>query len=139
MSIVGIHNCRYPFAHQVPCVGINADVGGIRHLLNSGPGLAFVILFAPLAEELIFRGVLLNFFIERNKAAIGTVLVSLLFSLLHGLHQESLGWQLYTSSFYFIMSLVLCHLYIARGSLWPPIVFHSAFNGTMAVLFRLLT
>jgi membrane protease YdiL (CAAX protease family) len=109
----------------------------IRNLFKTGSGLLFVIVFAPLAEELIFRGVVLRFFVERNQVKMGTVLVSLLFSVLHGLHEESLGWQLYKSSLYFIISVVLCRLYITQKNLWSPIVFHSAFNATMVALFNL--
>jgi membrane protease YdiL (CAAX protease family) len=109
----------------------------MNSLLTTLTGVGFALFLAPLAEELIFRGVLLRFFIERNKLILGIVVVSLIFSLLHGLVEKSVGWQIYVSSVYFVMSLLLCRLYVAQKNLWSPIIFHSAYNGTMVVVFNI--
>ncbi|OQA18845.1 MAG: hypothetical protein BWY63_01918 [Chloroflexi bacterium ADurb.Bin360] len=35
VSIIGIHDRRHTFTHEIPGIGINADVGRIRHLFDS--------------------------------------------------------------------------------------------------------
>lgn len=111
----------------------------LYNLLESAAGIVAIVILAPLAEELTFRGVLLRFFVERRKVLLGTVLVSLLFSVLHGFLEPSLGWQFYMSSIYFMLSVFLCRVYITQKNIWSPIVFHSAFNGTMVVLYTVFS
>jgi membrane protease YdiL (CAAX protease family) len=107
-------------------------------LFNSVYGIAFTVIVAPLAEELTFRGVFLKFFIDRNRLLLGTIVVSLLFSVFHGLVEKSLGWQLYISSLYFVGSVILCRVFIKQKNLWSPIIFHSAYNSTMVVFYQIL-
>ena len=109
----------------------------ISTLLNSASGVFIIVILAPLAEELIFRGVLLRFFVEKKKLLLGTVLVSLLFAGFHGFAEQSPGWQLYLSSIYFLLSAFLCSVYITQKNIWSPIVFHVVYNGTMVVLYSL--
>lgn len=111
----------------------------ISTLLKSVAGIFTIVILAPLAEEIICRGVLLRYFVERNKSLLGTILVSLLFSVLHGFLEPGLGWQLYISTIYFILSVFLCRLYITQKNIWSPIVFHSAYNSTMVVLYTLFS
>ncbi len=110
----------------------------ITALFDSTLGFVVAIFLAPFVEELIFRGVLLRFFIEKRRALLGTVIVSLLFSFMHGFGEKDVGWQLYISSIYFIGSVLLCKLYIKQGTIWSPIAFHAAYNGTMFVFYTLL-
>jgi len=107
-------------------------------LLNSVYGIAIVVILAPLAEELLFRGVLFRFFIEKKRVLLGTVIVSLLFSVVHGFVEKDFGWQLYISSIYFFGSVILCRLYIKQKNLWSPIIFHSFYNSTMVVFYMIL-
>ncbi len=111
----------------------------MRFLMDSGAGVVIAICLAPLAEELIFRGVMLRFFVERNKPLFGTILVSMLFSGFHGFHEPEPGWQLYTSLMYFMLSAILCWLYIKQQNIWSPVVFHSAYNSTLVVFYYLLS
>ena len=106
-------------------------------LLNSSAGIGVIAIVGPLAEELIFRGVLLRFFIEKNRLLSGTVFVSLLFAAVHGYAGQSTGWQLYLFAIYFLISVLLCRLFIRQKTLWSPIVFHSVYNSTMVVLHGL--
>ena len=111
----------------------------INLLFGSASGIFIAIFIAPIAEELLFRGVLLRFFVEKKMLLLGTVVVSLLFAVLHGFHEQSLGLQLYISTLYFIISVFLCRLYITQKNVWSPIVFHSAYNSTMVSLFMILS
>lgn len=94
-------------------------------------GIIAAILVAPLVEEMIFRGVLLRFFIDRKRQLLGVALTSVFFALLHSLPEEELGWQIYRFAGYFMVSAVLCWVYIRQKNLWSPIVFHSGYNATM--------
>ena len=107
-------------------------------LMTSIYGIAAIVVLAPLVEEVIFRGVLLRFFVEKKRAILGTFLVSLLFSIIHGFIKSDLVWQLYISSVYFTASLVLCWLYIKYRNLWFSIVFHSVYNSTMVILYKFM-
>ena len=111
----------------------------IGTLLKSVTGIVTIIILAPLAEEIICRGVLLRYFVERNKPLLGTILVSLLFSVLHGFLEPGLGWQFYVSAIYFTLSVFLCRIYITQKNIWSPIVFHGAYNSTMVVLYTLFS
>jgi len=94
-------------------------------------GIVMAILAAPFAEELIFRGVLLRFFLERKRRLLGIIFISVLFSVLHGFSEETIGWQLYKSSTYFLLSVIFCWSYIKQKNLWSPIILHGGYNATM--------
>ncbi len=108
----------------------------LKGFSRSLPGIFFAVFLAPFAEELMFRGVFLRFFIEKGRATLGLILVSVGFALLHGFSETSLAWQIYTSSTFFAGSVILCLLYIRGKSLWPPIIFHSAYNVCMLAYFN---
>lgn len=99
--------------------------------LKSISGIVLAILVAPLAEELIFRGVLLRFFIERKRQLLGVVFISIIFAILHSLREPALGWLLYKFSGFFIISAVFCWSYIKQKNLWSPIILHGGYNATM--------
>lgn len=99
--------------------------------LQSASGIILAIFVAPLAEELIFRGVLLRFFIERKRQLLGVVFVSILFAILHSLREPTLGWLLYRFSGFFLISAVFCWSYIKQKNLWSPIILHGGYNATM--------
>ena len=100
-------------------------------------GVILAVLIAPLVEELVFRGVLLRFFIERKRQLLGLLVASALFAVLHVLSEDGLGWQLYKFSVYFIVSAVLCWFYIKQKNLWSPIILHGSYNATMVGFLNL--
>lgn len=88
--------------------------------------IALVIL-APLAEELLFRGYLfgkLRYYISFVPA---TIITSILFGLVH--------WQWNVGVDVFILSLALCYLREKTHSLWPAVMLHATKNG---IAFTLL-
>jgi membrane protease YdiL (CAAX protease family) len=98
---------------------------------QTAAGVILAILVAPLAEEMIFRGVLLRFFIERKQRLLGVALISILFAVLHTFWEESLGWQFYKFVMYFLISTIFCWSYIKQKNLWSPIILHAGYNATM--------
>ena len=87
---------------------------------------ALAVLLAPLAEELLFRGVLLRVFRRRIGTAGAVLASSALFAAVH-LHLPALAPI-------FVLSLGLSVAYLRTGSLVIPIVMHALFNGFSLVI-----
>ena len=84
-------------------------------------------VFAPLFEEVFFRGVLLNALWARTgNRWIGIVVSALVFSVLHP--QLYLGWIAV-----FVIGLMLGGVFVERRSLLPCIWMH-ALNNTVALV-----
>ena len=106
--------------------------------LLDGPALFLLaVVLAPLVEELLFRGILLRFFVERGRMIIGSVLVSIVFASIHGFFEADITWQLFLTGSYFFVSLIMCWLYIKHKTLWSPIIFHSAYNSIFVLTYLL--
>lgn len=94
---------------------------------NSGFGLILavvsVVLLAPFVEELIFRGVLLEWFSSAMPGWAAVLLSSLAFSLYH------LSWWAFSLN----LVLGMATGYLARKctTLWPAIVLHAFYNATL--------
>ncbi len=99
--------------------------------------LLLAVIIAPLTEELLFRGIMLRFFVERGHLIIGTLAVSTVFSFIHGFVAGNIVWQVFLSGTYFSLSVVMCWLYIKNKSLWSPIIFHSAYNSVICLVYFL--
>ncbi|MEO9968457.1 MAG: type II CAAX endopeptidase family protein [Hyphomonadaceae bacterium] len=90
--------------------------------------LLYVILIAPIVEEVGFRGILLGFFRGRGMPKIIAVLITAAgFAALHT------QYTLPAIAAVFILGLVLGWLRLASNSIGPPIIAHIAVNA-MVVL-----
>ncbi len=87
------------------------------------------VIIAPLAEELIFRGILFPAVLRRKSWMFAAMLTGCIFSLIH-FHPPS-----FLSIF--VLSLFFSGGYSMTGSLVTPIVMHMVFNAT-ATFFTLL-
>jgi membrane protease YdiL (CAAX protease family) len=87
--------------------------------------ILMAIFVAPIFEELVFRGVVFPYCVKRIGLASSTVLVSILFSLMH--------FHLPSAFPLFLLSGALCLAYWRTGSLWVSIGMHAIFN-TITVL-----
>ena len=85
--------------------------------------LAFIVLvvIAPLAEELLFRGYLLGKLRKHVRTWLAVLITSVVFAFVH------LAWNVGIDVF--ALSLVLCLLRVWTGSLWPSILLHMIKNG----------
>ena len=87
---------------------------GMRYL-----ALAFAsILLAPLGEELMYRGFLMNLWIARWGVWAGVIVSSIVFGLFH--RQNAL--------FAGVMGVAFALVYLKYDSLWPGIAMHGAYN-----------
>jgi membrane protease YdiL (CAAX protease family) len=76
------------------------------------------VVIAPLAEELMFRGYLLNVWMARIGMWRAIIFSTLLFGLLH--------WQ---NTFFAIpLGFVFALVYLRYDSLWPGILLHALYN-----------
>jgi len=91
--------------------------------------LAFLslVVVAPIAEEVLFRGYLLGKLRKYAPLWLSILLTSVLFAVVH--FQWNVGIDV------FVLSIVLCLLRVYTGSLWAPILLHMIKNG---VAFYLL-
>ena len=85
--------------------------------------LTFVVLvvIAPVAEEVMFRGYLFGKLKKHAKVWVSIVLSSLLFAVVH--FQFNVGLDT------FALAVVLSLLRVATGSIWSSIMLHMAKNG----------
>jgi membrane protease YdiL (CAAX protease family) len=120
--------------------GVNWDqaqeVGFENLFLVSDKIFAFIalVVLAPVAEEIIFRGWLYGKVRTKASAWVGILAVSVLFGLLHlGFNVEALQWNVAINIF--CMSIVLCVLREITGTIYSGIVLHMLKNG---VAFYLL-
>ena len=88
-----------------------------------------VIIGAPLAEELIFRGQIFAALAQSRLGALGaTVFTSVGWALLHATET----WLMVL--FIFIMGLALGWLLVRFGSVWVTIVCHAVWNGLSSLI-----
>jgi membrane protease YdiL (CAAX protease family) len=86
------------------------------------------VILAPIAEELLFRGVLLPACSRAWGVRAGVVVSSLLFAFMH-LHATSFAalW---------LLSVGLAIAYMYTRSIWAPIAMHMLFNGVNLVMVQ---
>jgi uncharacterized protein len=92
--------------------------------------IAMIVVAAPIFEELLFRGVILNGFLKRYSPMKAILLSSFLFGLIH-----LNPWQFITA---FGLGLMLGWLYWKTGSLLPCIFLHYV-NNALATVANLET
>lgn len=85
-----------------------------------GFAIVFAVLLAPVAEEAVFRGVLLPLAIRRIGTWPAVLLISMLFAGLHG--------HAYTALPLMLVAVCFSLGYLWRGNLLIPITMHACFN-----------
>lgn len=126
-----------PFLRDVMAIGGDElQVTLLIRALTSTPSLAIsavvvLAVLAPLAEELVFRGLLYGWLRGFLPFILTAILTSALFGLAHGewAHAIVAG----------ILGMALAYMREKSGSLWPPIVAHVVNNliavGAVAIGF----
>lgn len=80
-----------------------------------------LLVIAPIAEELIFRGFVFRGFRKQLGFFGAAVVSSIFFGLIHG--------QINVALDTFALGMMLCYLYEKTESIWPSIMLHSLKNG----------
>ena len=89
-----------------------------------------VVVFAPVCEELLFRGVLYPSLRDLGHRRIAIAASSLLFAAIHG----SLALMLPLT----VLAVVLVWLYEKTGSIIAPILMHAAFNAVNFAMIKFI-
>ena len=99
------------------------EVGFSNLISNSDFAVTFIMLVvvAPFAEEVIFRGWLYGKLRARIPAIPAILLVSLLFGIVHG--QWNVGVTV------FVMSIAMCTVRELTGTIWGGLLIHILKNG----------
>ncbi len=82
--------------------------------------LFLTIIITPIAEELFFRGFLFQWMAGRRPWWIAALVSSAMFGASHIIPPQAISAAL--------MSLALIYLFVASGSIWPPILCHVINN-----------
>jgi len=85
-----------------------------------------VVVVAPLAEEMLFRGYLYPVLKRFSGVSFGCVMSGLIFATAHQ--------ELAALPSLFFLGVLLALLYERSGSIWAPIGMHALFNATTVVL-----
>lgn len=95
------------------------------------PGPGFNVLFAPIYEELVFRGWILGQLARRRSSAFAIAISSLLFGILHLRNiywlvpERLVGQMVYTGA---VFGPVAAWMTLKCRSLWPAVVVHYLNN-----------
>ena len=114
----------------IPESWIEANNESVGAVLSGNIWVAIIAtsVIAPVAEELIFRGVFYNMLKDalplrrRLAALISGFTVSVFFGIYHG----NILQGLYT----FLFSILLVIIYERTGSIWGPVLVHAGFNSS---------
>ena len=93
--------------------------------------ILMAVVFAPLLEELTFRGIALPLTAKHASPILSVIAVSVLFAFIHG--------HLPAFIPLFLVAVGFSSAYIYTGSILVPITMHALFNGVNLIVFFLHT
>ncbi len=101
--------------------------------------LALTIVFAPIVEELVFRGAFYRYFRSKGYFWLPILLSSLSFALIHISVALSMGnWtELWFLPLYGTLGVFLCVAYEKTGNLYGAILLHFIYNSVSMILAML--
>ena len=88
--------------------------------------LLHVLIFAPIVEEVIFRGFIYRILKSKLPIIFSMIISSTLFALIH--------YNVLSYILLFVLSIFLTYIYERNGSIICPIIIHSLFNLMMSIL-----
>jgi membrane protease YdiL (CAAX protease family) len=114
-------------------------LGGAADPVYADPGVVaahalVAVLFAPLVEEAVFRGVLLAWLRERLPAVLAILLSALFFAACHALPSWLRGESLPVPVLQFLGGLAFAWLALGKGGLLGAWILHAAGNGFLLAL-----
>jgi membrane protease YdiL (CAAX protease family) len=92
-----------------------------------------IVIVAPIAEEVFFRGLLLDWLKQKMNVWIAAVILSVIFSLLHAnpFSLGAVGWLAFSHRF--LLGLAASALAIKYRSLRPSLVMHGTVNAIACI------
>lgn len=92
--------------------------------------VGLIVLFAPLVEELVFRGMILRSLLGRLAPWLAVLISTAMFAVLHG--------HLVHGSITAVLGLVCAIASLWRGHVWIAVAIHAAYNATALSLDAVL-
>ncbi len=90
--------------------------------------ILMLVILAPVMEEVLFRGILLESVRSKYGAGRAIVVSALMFGVIHFIPQQVVNA--------FVIGLILGYIYIRTESLWPVIVIHALNNAMAYVIMQ---
>lgn len=81
-----------------------------------------IVALAPLFEELVFRGIILNDIKRRHNTLVAVIVSSVIFGLIHFNIVQSISATL--------MGAILAYVFLATKSIWAVVLLHFLQNGS---------
>ncbi|MEK3806079.1 type II CAAX endopeptidase family protein [Bacillus sp. FSL H8-0547] len=119
------------FALIMYYIGFTGSTQSSYESAASGGTLAFIAQFlmiavlTPLGEEFAFRAVLTNA-LKKYGPWISIIGSALIFATVHGLNEVWL--------YAFVTGLAAGYLFYRTGSVWPGVIVHATYNGSITIL-----
>ena len=106
----------------------DSEIAVVQRILDGGfVSVVTICIIAPLAEEMLFRGIFLRSFLVNYSTNRAICLSALLFALFH--------MNIYQIPTAFILGCIFGWLYVRTRSLWPCILGHSLYNTCVVVIW----
>ena len=104
-----------------------------HHWVQLPFALLLIVILAPICEELIFRGLLLDWLRQKMNVWIAAIILSVIFSLLHlnPFSQGAVGWLAFFDRF--LIGIGASTLAIKYRSLWPSFTLHATVNAIACI------
>ena len=96
--------------------------------MNGGWSILMLVGLAPVMEEVLFRGILLESVRSKHSAGRAIVVSALMFGVIHFIPQQVVNA--------FAIGLILGYIYVRTESLWPVIVIHALNNAMAYVIMQ---
>lgn len=96
--------------------------------MNGGWSILMLVVLAPVMEEVLFRGILLESVRSKHSAGRAIVVSALMFGVIHLIPQQVVNA--------FVIGLILGYIYVRTESLWPVIVIHALNNAMAYVIMQ---
>ncbi|MDN5275984.1 MAG: rane protein of unknown function [Candidatus Saccharibacteria bacterium] len=116
--------------HLIPAFDItseqNTGFGGVTQNYEYVLAFLTLVIVAPIAEEVLFRGFLFGKLRKVAPLWLAVIVTSALFGLAH-FDPVNNTWNLVVDTF--ALSIVMCLLRIKTNGLWAPILLHMIKNG----------
>lgn len=115
----------YRLSDQIPAIAQMLEDYEIMSQAFTHPDAVWLSILSgsiliPIAEELLFRGIVFAEFRRAFKPTVAILLNSAIFAIFH--------WNLPQSGYVFIAGIVFAAAYYWSESLWFPIVLHMVYN-----------
>jgi len=115
----------------LPAAGNSSSMTDLAfgQMFSTIPGILSLVLVAPIAEEIMFRGMVFGTLNKKLAFPVALIMQAVFFGVFHGNIPQGLMT--------FGLGLLLAWVYLRSGSLFSSMLIHFAFNGTTTLIVLL--